>query len=172
MFSDELKKKIGSYKDFPTKNILFRDITPILRDPKVFSELIKQMSERAIIRDAECIVAVDARGFIFASSISYYLSKPFILARKPGKLPGELVESSYRLEYGKNSLGIQLESIESFKSFAIVDDLLATGGTAKAVANLLNKQSKLITGLSVVVELGALNARSKFNFDVSSEVIY
>ena len=69
-------------------------------------------------------------------------------------------------------MGIQLESIESFKSFAIVDDLLATGGTAKAVANLLNKQSKLITGLSVVVELGALNARSKFNFDVAYEVIY
>tara|TARA_B100000886_G_C20157610_1_gene380702 strand:- start:233 stop:526 length:294 start_codon:yes stop_codon:yes gene_type:complete len=97
MFSDELKKKIESYKDFPTKNILFRDITPILRDPKVFSELIKQMSERALIKDAECIVAVDARGFIFASSISYYLSKPFILARKPGKFPGELVESSYKL---------------------------------------------------------------------------
>lgn len=172
MFSDELKKKIESYKNFPTKNILFRDITPILRDPKVFSELIKQMSERALIKDAECIVAVDARGFIFASSISYYLSKPFILARKPGKFPGELVESSYKLQYGKNSLGIQLESIESFKSFAIVDDLLATGGTAKAVSNLLNKQSKFITGLSVVVELGALNARSKFNFDVAYEVIY
>ena len=100
------------------------------------------------------------------------MSKPFILARKPGKLPGELVESSYRLEYAENSLGIQLESIESFKSFAIVDDLLATGGTVNAIANLLNKQSKLITGLSVVVELGALNARSKFNFDVESEVIY
>ncbi len=172
MFSDELRARIGNYQDFPRKNILFRDITPVLRDPELFSELIKKMSDRPLIKDSECIVAVDARGFIFASSISYHLSKPFILARKPGKLPGKLIESSYELEYGKNSLVLQLESLKSFKSFSIVDDLLATGGTVNAVSNLLSQQNKKITGLSVVVELSALNARSKFNFDVASEVVY
>ncbi len=172
MFSDELKAKIGNYKDFPTKNILFRDITPILRDPKLFSKLIKKMSDRPLIKDSECIVAVDARGFIFASSMSYYLSKPFILARKPGKLPGKFIKSSYELEYGNNSLVLQLESLKPYKSFAIVDDLLATGGTVNAVANLLSQQNKTITGLSVVVELSALKARSKFNFEVASEVTY
>ena len=172
MFQDELKAKIGNYKDFPTKNILFRDITPILRDPKLFSELIKKMSDQPLIKDAECIVAVDARGFIFASCMSYYLSKPFILARKPGKLPGKLIKSSYELEYGNNSLVLQLESLKQYKNFAIVDDLLATGGTVNAVANLLSQQNKIITGLSVVVELSALKARSKFNFEVASEVIY
>tara|TARA_A100001388_G_scaffold246397_1_gene205377 strand:- start:1636 stop:2154 length:519 start_codon:yes stop_codon:yes gene_type:complete len=172
VFSDELRARIGNYQDFPRKNILFRDITPVLRDPELFSELIKKMSDRPLIKDSECIVAVDARGFIFASSISYHLSKPFILARKPGKLPGKLIESSYELEYGKNSLVLQLESLKSFKSFSIVDDLLATGGTVNAVSNLLSQQNKKITGLSVVVELSALNARSKFNFDVASEVVY
>ena len=172
MFSENLKEKIENYQDFPTKGILFRDITPILRDPQLFSELIKKMSSRDIFKKAECIVAVDARGFIFASSIAFYLSKPFILARKPGKLPGELIESSYELEYGKNSLVFQTESIESFKRFAIVDDLLATGGTVNAVTDLLISKNKTITGLSVVVELIALNARSRFDFEITSEVKY
>ncbi len=172
MLSDKLKDKIGNYQDFPTKGILFRDITPILRDQKLFSELIEKMSESDILKKADCLVAIDARGFIFGSSIALNLSKPFILARKPGKLPGELIQSSYKLEYGENSLVFQLDSLKNFKSFGIIDDLLATGGTVNAVANLLNQKNKIITGLSVVVELTELNARSNFNFEVSSEVKY
>ena len=172
MLSDELKDIIGAYKDFPKKGVLFRDISPILRNPKLFSELIKKMSERSHLEEAECIVAVDARGFIFASCIASYLSKPFVLARKRGKLPGKLIECSYELEYGENSLSLQLESLNPFKSFGIVDDLLATGGTVNAIAKLLNQNDKIITGLAVVIELAELKGRSNLDFEVSSEIIY
>ena len=172
MLNDELKNNIGAYEDFPRKGILFRDISPILRNPELFSKLIKKMSKSSLLEKAECIVAVDARGFIFASCIASNLSKPFVLARKPGKLPGKLIESSYQLEYGENSLSLQLESLKPFKSFGIVDDLLATGGTVSAIANLLTQNDKIITGLSVVVELSELKGRSNLDFEVSSEIIY
>ena len=172
MLSDELKDIVGAYKDFPKEGILFRDISPILRNPKVFSKLIKKMSQRSQLEKADCIVAVDARGFIFGSCIATYLLKPLVLARKKGKLPGELIECSYDLEYGENSLSLQLESLKPFKSFGIVDDLLATGGTVNAIAKLLNQNDKLITGLSVVIELADLKGRSNLDFEVSSEIIY
>ncbi len=172
MLSDQLKEAIETYPNFPTKGILFKDLTPILRDPDLFKKLIKEMSNASLFKDSECIVGIDARGFIFASGIALLLSKPLVLARKPGKLPGDLFEESYELEYGVNTLSMQSESLKHYKSFAIVDDLLATGGTVNSVAEILKSQKKIINGLSVVVELNALNARSKFNFEVSSLISY
>tara|TARA_B100000212_G_C27357669_1_gene526623 strand:- start:423 stop:941 length:519 start_codon:yes stop_codon:yes gene_type:complete len=172
MLEDQLKKRIGAFKDFPRDGIVFRDITPILKEPKLFSKLVKKMSSSSIFNNSDCVVAIDARGFIFASCIASYLSKPLILARKPGKLPGEIIENTYELEYGKNTLGLQVDSIKPYTNFAIVDDLLATGGTVNSVATLLRENNKVITGLSVVVELSELNARSNLDFEVSSEVLY
>ena len=167
---DQLKNLISSYKDFPKKGIVFRDVLEILQDPIIFNELIKNMSNVDFLLNSDAIISIDARGFIFGSAISLYTSKPLIFARKPGKLPGELVSNSYELEYGKNTLSIQKKCLERFNSFAIVDDLLATGGTVNCVYEILSSQKKSISGLCVVVEIEKLNARAKLPFEVSSQV--
>ena len=165
-----LKEFIDTYKDYPKKGIEFKDVLGIIQEPRIFKELILKMSSSHIIKNAEAIISIDARGFIFGSAISLQTSKPMIVARKPGKLPGEIEERSYSLEYGKNSLSIQKKSLKKFNSYAIVDDLLATGGTVNCVYEILSRQKKKVTGLSVVVELKDLGARLKFPFDVSSQV--
>ena len=129
------------------------------------------MANSQIIKDAEAIISIDARGFIFGSAISIQASKPMIVARKPGKLPGELVTKEYSLEYGENSLSIQKKALKKYNSFAIIDDLLATGGTVNCVSDLLNIYNKKIVGLLVVVELSKLNGRSRFSFPVKSSII-
>ena len=139
---NRLIELIDTYKDFPKKGIEFKDVLGIIQEPQVFKELISEMSSSQIIKNAEAIVSIDARGFIFGSAISFYSSKPMIVARKPGKLPGEVIEEEYYLEYGKSSLSIQKESLDKFISYAIVDDLLATGGTIDCVANILMKRGK------------------------------
>ena len=128
------------------------------------------MADSEIITDADAIIAIDARGFIFGTGIAIKKSKPLILARKPGKLPGETATKSYDLEYGSNSLSISKESITDFKKFVIVDDLLATGGTASCVADILRDNKKEITGLSVVIELEELNGKDHFSFPVESQI--
>ena len=165
---NRLIELIDTYKDFPKKGIEFKDVLGIIQEPKVFKELISEMSSSQIIKNAEAIVSIDARGFIFGSAISFYSSKPMLVARKPGKLPGEVIEEEYYLEYGKSSLSIQKESLDRFSSYAIVDDLLATGGTIDCVANLLMKSGKQVSGVVTVVELMKLNGRSSFNFPVES----
>ena len=130
------------------------------------------MSSSEIIKNAEALISIDARGFIFGSAISIQASKPMIVARKPGKLPGELITKKYSLEYGENSLSIQKKAIKKYNSFAIIDDLLATGGTVNCVSELLNSINKKVNGLLVVVELSKLEGRSKFNFPVESSIIF
>ena len=148
-----LSSLIKDYIDFPKKGIIFKDILPVLQKPDVFLELINKMSSSEMILNSDAIIAIDARGFVFGSAISIKIQKPLILARKPGKLPGELITKSYSLEYGENSLSIQKSSIKNFKRFSIVDDLLATGGTAKSVSEILMSQEKEILGLSVELNL-------------------
>jgi adenine phosphoribosyltransferase len=128
------------------------------------------MSLNHVIKNSEAIISIEARGFIFGSAISLQASKPMIVARKPGKLPGDLVQENYTLEYGSNSLSIQKEALERFNNYAIVDDLLATGGTAGCVNNLLKNNGKKLTGLITVVELIELNGRSKLNFPIESMI--
>ena len=166
----KLEGLIKTYNDFPKKGIAFKDLLEIIQDPEVFRELIFQMSSNKIIKNSEAIISIDARGFIFGSAISFQASKPMIVARKPGKLPGELIQEQYDLEYGKNFLSIQKESIKKFNSYAIVDDLLATGGTVDCVAKLINRSGKRITGLLTVVELLELEGKSKFDFPVESVI--
>ncbi len=159
---------IDTYKDFPKEGVDFKDVLGILHEPEVFSELIMRMSLSQIIKNSDAIISIDARGFIFGSAVSLKSSKPMIVARKPGKLPGEVVEQSYSLEYGVNSLSIQKSSLKKYKSYAIIDDLLATGGTVGCVANLLSKNDKQVKGLITVIELNKLKGRSKFNLPVES----
>ena len=166
-----LESLIKTYNDFPRKGIAFKDILGIIQDTEVFRELILKMSSNKVIKSSEAIISIDARGFIFGSAISLQASKPMIVARKPGKLPGELIKGNYNLEYGKSSLSIQKESLKKFSSYAIVDDLLATGGTIECVANLLRKSGKEISGLITVVELLELNGRTLFDFPVESMLI-
>ena len=129
------------------------------------------MADSKLIKESEAIISIDARGFIFGSAISIQASKPMIVARKPGKLPGEIVSKKYSLEYGENSLSIQKRALKKYNSFAIVDDLLATGGTVNCVSDLLINNNKKVVGLLVVVELNKLNGRSRFNFPVESTIL-
>ena len=130
------------------------------------------MSDDPIFQNAEAILAIDARGFIFGTAIALKTSKPLVIARKPGKLPGELISNEYKLEYGSNSLSIQKDAIQELDNFAIVDDLLATGGTVECVKRILFDMKKNIVGLSVVIELLDLKGRSKLPFKVSSQIVY
>ena len=164
----KLQDFINTYKDFPKKGIDFKDVLGILQEPEVFNELIMRMSSSQIINNSEAIISVDARGFIFGSAVSLKSSKPMIVARKPGKLPGEIVKQQYNLEYGVNSLSIQKNSLNKYSSYVIIDDLLATGGTVECVANLVSKNGKKVKGLLTVIELKELNGRSKFDFPVES----
>ena len=169
MLSEKLKSKLKDYPDFPRKGIIFKDICLILSCPDIFNELIENMSKRNIYKNADAIVAIDARGFIFGSAIAYKIKKPLVLARKKYKLPGEVISKNYGLEYGEDSLALQLSSISKFRSFAIVDDLLATGGTAKCIMDLLKTQNKDILGLNVVIELSKLQGRKFLDCPVISE---
>ena len=163
-----LESLIKTYNDFPKKGIAFKDIFGIMQDTEVFRELILKMSSNKVIKKSEAIISIEARGFIFGSAISLQASKPMLVARKPGKLPGELIQENYQLEYGESTLSMQKEALKKFNSYAIVDDLLATGGTIDCVANLVRKSDKDVVGLVTVVELLELNGRSKFNFPVES----
>ena len=130
------------------------------------------MSNSNILKNSDAIIAIDARGFIFGASISFHLSKPLVVARKPGKLPGEIISKSYNLEYGSNSLSIQEKSLCDYQTFFIIDDLLATGGTVQCVSNIVKSVGKKIVGLSVVIELCDLKGRSRLDFPVFSQVTY
>ena len=162
---------IETYQDYPKKGIEFKDVLGITQEPQIFKKLILKMSSSRLIRDADAIISIDARGFIFGSAISMEASKPMIVARKPGKLPGELFKEDYSLEYGENSLSIQKKALRKYNSYVIVDDLLATGGTVNCVSKLLESNEKKIIGLLVVVELDKLGGRSRLDFPVESSII-
>ena len=164
----KLEDLILTYKDFPKDGIDFKDVLEILQYPDIFQDLILKMSSNQFLKNAEAIISIDARGFIFGSAVALETSKPMIVARKPGKLPGHLLTREYDLEYGKNSLSIQKNSLKRLNSFVIVDDLLATGGTVDCVSRLLQDQKKEVLGLLTVIELSKLKGRSKFSFPVES----
>ena len=167
-----LKEFIDTYKDYPKKGIEFKDVLGIIQEPRIFKELILEMSSSQIIKNAEAIISIDARGFIFGSAISLQASKPMIVARKPGKLPGELLKRNYSLEYGDNSLSIQKNALTKYNSYAIVDDLLATGGTVNCVAKILESNNKEVVGILVVVELMKLEGKLKLHFPIESVITF
>ena len=168
----KLEDLILTYKDFPKKGINFKDVLGIIQDPAVFKELILKMSDSKIIKNCDAIISIDARGFIFGSAISLQASKPMVVARKPGKLPGDIIKQNYNLEYGESSLSLQRSVLRKYDSFAVVDDLLATGGTVNCVSDLLRNNGKEVLGLITVVELTKLGGRSKFDFPIESVISF
>ena len=167
----EILEYITNYDDFPQKGIIFKDLFGILREPNIFKSLIDRMASSQEIQDSDAILAIEARGFIFGSALAFHSGKPMIVARKPNKLPGELLMKKYDLEYGANILAIQQNSIENYQNFNIVDDVLATGGTAKCVSDLLLSVGKKITGYSMVVEIKSLKGRKKLIRPVNSQLL-
>jgi adenine phosphoribosyltransferase len=149
----DLKKYIRSIQDYPKKGILFRDITTLIKDKDAFKECINQMSK--IIKELSCdkIAGIESRGFIFSSPLSYNLSKPNILMRKKNKLPAEKYLVDFELEYGKATLEIHKDSITAGEKVIIVDDLIATGGTAEAAAKLIEKSGGKVLGFIFVINL-------------------
>lgn len=172
MLSERLKNSIKDYPGFPKKGIVFRDINPILTDSELFSDLIDKIAKYSFFEKTDAIIAIDARGFIFGSAIAKIIKKPLVLARKKDKLPGLVIEKSYGLEYGNDKLSIQESAISPFKKFVIIDDLLATGGTAKCVIDMLKIKKKDIIALAVIVELTSLGGAKKIGIPVYSEVKY
>jgi len=166
----KLEDFIITYKDFPKKGIDFKDVLEILQYPDIFQDMILKMSSTPFLKNAEAIISIDARGFIFGSAVALESSKPMVVARKPGKLPGQILTREYDLEYGKNSLSIQSNTLKKFHSYVIIDDLLATGGTVNCVSKLLQDQKKEVFGLITAVELKELKGRFKLNFPVQSMI--
>jgi len=171
--SDQLKKLIREVPDFPKKGILFYDITTLLRDKIGFATLIDLFAERYIGQHIDLILGMEARGFIFGPALAYRLNAGFVPVRKPGKLPASTARVEYELEYGSNTLEIHKDAIDNGQRVLIVDDLLATGGTAEATARLASSLGGDIVGLAFVVELDFLHGREKLKpHDVFSLLHY
>ena len=171
--SDQLKNLIREVPDFPKKGILFYDITTLLKDKAGYATLIDVLAERYIGKGVDLILGMEARGFIFGPALAYRLSAGFVPVRKPGKLPAATTRVEYDLEYGSNVLEVHEDAIEKGQRVLIVDDLLATGGTAEATAKLATKLGADIAGLAFVVELDFLKGRDKLKqYDVFSLLHY
>jgi len=158
---EPLKKLIREVPDFPKKGILFYDITTLLKDKTGFATLIDALSEKYLERNIDLVLGIEARGFIFGPALAYRLNAGFVPVRKPKKLPAETAKWTYDLEYGTDTLEIHKDAIQSGQRVIIVDDLLATGGTATACAGLAQSLGADIAGLGFVVELDFLKGREK-----------
>src|ERR1700674_5226434 len=158
---EPLKKMIREVPDFPKKGILFYDITTLLKDKLGFATLIDALSEHYLEKKVDLVLGMEARGFIFAPALAYRLNAGFVPVRKPGKLPAATARYDYALEYGTNTLEIHKDAIQPGQRVIICDDLLATGGTAEATAQLAGSLGAHIVGLGFVVELDFLKGRDK-----------
>jgi len=171
--ADQLKQLIREVPDFPKKGILFYDITTLLKDKTGFATLVDRLSEHYLGQGIDLVLGMEARGFIFAPTLAYRLHAGFVPVRKVGKLPAATVKFDYALEYGTNSLEMHKDAIQKGQRVLIVDDLLATGGTAEATANLATMLGAEIAGLGFIVELDFLKGRDRLKkYDVMSLLHY
>ncbi len=170
---EELSRIIRDVPDFPKKGIVFKDITPLLADPVAFKKAIDAMALSLSDREFDLLVGIESRGFIFAAALAYALGKGKIPVRKPGKLPAKTVQVTYELEYGTDRLEIHEDAIRPGQRVAIVDDVLATGGTAKGTASLVEKVGGEVAALSFFIELEFLKGRDKLQgYEVRSVLSY
>lgn len=161
-----LKERIDEFPDFPKKGILFRDFSPILQDPSAMSYVIDEFAKHFHPKDFDILAGIESRGFLVACALALKFNKGMFMIRKKGKLPGKTEKISYKIEYGKDVLEIQKHSLEKGKRVLICDDLLATGGTAKASAKLIEKIGGKVAGFAFIIELTDLNGMkgiSKYN---------
>lgn len=157
----DLASTIRSVPDFPVKGILFYDITTMLKDPAALQESIDRLVGHYQDKEIDLVVGVESRGFIFGAPLAYRLNAGFVPVRKPGKLPAETLSESYELEYGTNILEIHVDAIRPGQKVLVVDDLLATGGTAKATCALVEKLGGQVVGTAFVIELTFLHGRDQ-----------
>ena len=159
MTNEDIKKHIKDVKDFPKKGIIFKDISPILQNIDLMKHITKEFAK--VSKDADIIIGPDARGFLFGVPLAMEINKPFIMVRKKGKLPGEIISFDYELEYGTSTLEILKYSIKKDQKVIIIDDLLATGGTVEAIQNLVISLGAKVIKKLFVIELTFLNGKEK-----------
>ena len=169
----DLRERIRDVPDFPSAGIVFKDLMPLVADAEYFAESIRQLAEWARPREPELILGAEARGFIFGAALAYELGAGFIAARKPGKLPRETVEATYALEYGTDSLQVHRDSFRPGARVIVLDDVLATGGTAHAKVELVESLGGIVAGVLFVIELEFLHGRDRLaGYDVHSLIQY
>jgi len=170
---DDLKKTIRDIPDYPKKGIIFKDITPLLANPEKFKKAIDLLIRKIKNIKIDAIASMEARGFIFGAVLAYKMNKKFIPMRKKGKLPYKTIKEEYDLEYGKDIIEMHIDAIEKGERVLIVDDLLATGGTATAVANLIKKAGGVVAGIAFLIDLTFLKGRDKLkDYKVFSIIEY
>jgi adenine phosphoribosyltransferase len=158
---EELKKKIREIPGFPKPGILFYDLTTLLKDPQGIRDVVEILTSRYRDQRVDKVVAIESRGFILGGAVACNLGAGFVPVRKPGKLPAPTLKASYELEYGADSLEIHQDAIETGQRVLVLDDLIATGGTAAAVVNMVRQLGGELVGLAFLVELTQLNGRSR-----------
>jgi len=170
---DQIRAKIRDIPNFPKKGIIFKDITPVLEDPKLFHRVIDIFSEKYAGEKIDKVVGIESRGFILGAPLAYQLNAGFVVVRKTGKLPYKTIKKSFDLEYGTDILEIHDDAIEPGQRVLIVDDLLATGGTAEATAHLIQELQGKVAGIAFLIELVSLKGREKLKKqDVFSLIQY
>ncbi|MBT3277690.1 adenine phosphoribosyltransferase [Candidatus Thioglobus sp.] len=163
---------IKDVANFPKKGIIFKDISPLLANPKAFAYVVDNIASKYSSGSIDKIVGLDARGFIFGAAVAYKMGVPFVMVRKPGKLPDQCISVDYQLEYGQNTFEIHENSIQKNDKILIVDDLLATGGSVKAVTQLIRELEATVIALECVIELSFLNARNNLDIQVNTQTAY
>jgi adenine phosphoribosyltransferase len=158
---EALKKTIREVPDFPKEGILFYDITTLLKDPEALAASMDALSERYTGKDIDAVLAIEARGYIFGATLAYRLGAGFIPVRKPGKLPAETIQETYALEYGTDTIEMHADAVEKGHKILVVDDLLATGGTAAAACQLVEKAGGEVLECCFLIELSFLKGREK-----------
>lgn len=169
----DLKARIREIPDFPKKGILFRDITTLLKDEEAFGKVVDKLTAYYEDEGIEKVVGIESRGFIFGAPLAYTLGAGFIPVRKPGKLPSDIYEAKYELEYGTDTLTVHQDAITPGQRVLVVDDLLATGGTMSATLDLLKKLGAVVVGVVFLIELADLRGRDKLaGYQVHSLITY
>ncbi|MDI9639996.1 adenine phosphoribosyltransferase [Kamptonema cortianum] len=164
---------IRDVPNFPKEGIIFKDIHPVLQSPQAFHEVVELLTEDARVREADVIVGIESRGFLFGAPIALALDKPFALTRKAGKLPYDKIREEYALEYGTSTVEMHTDALTPGQRAYIVDDLLATGGTAEAAAKLVQRLNGTVAGIGFMVELTFLGGRDRLReFDLISLISY
>src|SRR5690349_8859774 len=170
---EQLKEYVRDVPDYPQKGVIFRDITPLLGDKTIFREVVELMSQAWLSNPPDLVAGIEARGFIPGSAISVRLGAGFVPIRKTGKLPWMTIVESYDLEYGTDSLEVHSDAVQPGQKVLIVDDVLATGGTASAAVRLMRKLGADVIGVQVLIELGYLDGRQKLkDVKLVSEILY
>lgn len=160
---EQLKNTIKDVPDFPEKGVIFRDITPVLKHPLLFRQVVQTIRSRVRLMHLDLIVGIESRGFILGTPVAFEMGVGFVPARKPGKLPGDVVKQEYDLEYGTAAIELHKDAIQPGMRVVIVDDLLATGGTARACCQLIERLGGTVAGLSFMIELEELRGRDKLD---------